>query len=241
MTAAEQGLADEVGRDCTAVFPSFRAYRAEHGWYFECDAGELHAGGLFLLLGWMLREQADLVTDDHWRRLGAAVRGYFDRGEPARGLVGSCLLGPLEGPPCGGHVLRHFDPEVLRYYHFEGAVPMHTRGELLDAAWEVARRFRAHGGYGSEPKACQALRRRRPGFTDRQYVNALRKGLALYDVAVEVVARDVGALLRQTDVGAERFPDFRDLAREVRPRCPGFPAATYRAALTWVFYQFHLR
>lgn len=241
MTEAEQALADEVERDCVAVFPSFRAYRSEHGWYFEDDAGGLSAGGLFLLLGWMLQEQADRVTDDQWRRLGGMARAYYDRGEPVRGLAGSCLLGPLEGPPCGGHVLRHFDPEMLRYYHFEGAVPVHTRGELLAAAWEVARHFRAYGGYGSEAKACRALGQRRPGFTDRQYLNALRKGLALYDAAAELVARDIGTLLRQTDVGANRFPDFRDLADEVRSRCPGFLAETYRAALAWVFLQHHLR
>lgn len=173
--------------------------------------------------------------------MGELARALFDRGEPAHGLAGSCLLGPLEGRPCGGHVLRHFDVEILRYYHFEGAVPVHTRAELLDAAWEVARLFRAHGRYGSDAKASQALRRRRPGFTDRQYTNALRKGLALFDAAVELVARDVGLLLRQTDVRAERFPEFHDLAGEARSRCPGFPAATYQTALSWVFYQYHLR
>ena len=62
---------------------------------------------------------------------------------------------------------------------------MPTRGELLETAWEVVQRFRAHRRYGSDAKACQALRRRRPGFTDRQYVNALRKGLSLFDMAVE--------------------------------------------------------
>jgi hypothetical protein len=139
------------------------------------------------------------------------------------------------------YVLRHFDREMLRYYHFEGAVPVHTRGELLDAAWEVALQFRAHGGYGSGVRARAALRRRRPGFTDRQYVNALRKGLALFDIAVELVARDARSLLRQMDVQAERFPAFHDLAGEARSRCPGFPAATYPAALSWVFYQYHLR
>ena len=118
---------------------------------------------------------------------------------------------------------------------------MHTRGELLAAAWEVAVRFRAHGGYGTEARAYQALRRRRPGFTDRQYRNALRRGLALYDAAADLVARDARALHGQTDVWAGRFPDFRDLAADLRPLCRGFRAPTYRAALLWVFCWHHLR
>lgn len=237
----EQTLAAEVGRACAEVFRSFAAYRMEHGWYFEDDAGGLQAGGVFLLPGWMPQERADRVTADQWRRPGGVARSFFDQGEPVRGLLGSCLLGPLGGPPCGRHVLRHFDREMRRHYHFEGAAPVYTRGELLDAAWEVARRLRAYGGYGSEARACAALRRRRPGFTDRQYGNALRKGLALFDAAVELVARDARSLLRQTDVMAERFPDFHELAGKVRSHCPGFPAAAYRAALSWVFYQYHLR
>jgi hypothetical protein len=118
---------------------------------------------------------------------------------------------------------------------------MHSRGELLDAAWEVARHLRAYDGYGTEGKACRALHRRRPGFTDRQYRNAVRKGLALYDAAVGLVARHAESLHRQTDVRAGRFPDFRDLAAQVRPSCPGFLAPTYRAALSWAFYWNHLR
>jgi len=118
---------------------------------------------------------------------------------------------------------------------------MHSRGELLAAAWEVARHYRAHRGYGTEDKACRALRRRRAGFTSRQYLNAFRKGLALYDAAVDVVARDVLALHRQTDVQANRFPAFREQTAEVRPLCPGFQASTYRAALSWVLFWHHLK
>ncbi|WP_439621485.1 hypothetical protein [Gemmata sp.] len=87
----------------------------------------------------------------------------------------------------------------------------------------------------------RAALRRRPGFTDRQHASALQKGLALFDVAVELVSRDARSLLRRTDVRAARFPAVHDWAGEARDRCPGFPAAAYPAALSWVFYQYHLR
>lgn len=116
-----------------------------------------------------------------------------------------------------------------------------TRGELLEAAWAVAARYRAHGAYGSDGRACRALRRRCPGFTARQYHNAVRKAVGLYDVAVGLVARHAAALWRQTDVAANRFPDFRELTGTVRRRCPGFRVSTCRAALAWVFFWHHLK
>jgi hypothetical protein len=118
---------------------------------------------------------------------------------------------------------------------------MASRRDLLDAAGEVARSYRAHGAYGSEAKAHRALARRRPGFTARQYENAFRKAVTLYDLAVELVGRHADALLRQTDVAANRFPDFRDLAGEIRSRCPGLRTSTYRGALAWVFFWHHLK
>lgn len=117
----------------------------------------------------------------------------------------------------------------------------HSRGELLDAAWDVARNLRAYGRYGAESVAHRALARRRPGFTPRKYANALRKGLALHDAAVAAVARRAAEWGRQTDVRAGRFPDFRDAAGEARRHCPGFPAATYRAAVAWAYHWHHLR
>jgi hypothetical protein len=230
-----------VERDCVAVFPSFRAYRAERGWYSADDDGAVAPGALLILLAWLVQERLPRVSDRQWRRLGALARVYYDRGEPVRGMLGACPLEPLDGPPYTAHLLRHFDREVLRYYRMSGTVPMHSRGDLLDAAWEVARNYRGHGRYGTAEKACRALRGRRPGFTDRQYGNALRKALALVDASVEVVARHAAELHRQTDVRADKVPGFADQAAEVRPGCPGFPAATYRAALLWAFYQYHLR
>jgi hypothetical protein len=241
MSPEERELAAEAERAGDAVFPSFRAYRAEHAWYFADDDGMVTACGILILLAWLVQERFHRMSDRQWRRLEALAREYFGRGEPSRGMLGACLLEPLDGPPYTEHLLRHFDPEVLRHFHMGGAVPMHSRGELLDAAWEVARNFRGYGQYGSEEKACRALRGRRPAFTDRQYRNALRKGVALFEVAVAAVARHANELHRQTDVRAGVFPDFTGLAVKVRPGCPGFPAATYQAALQWAFYQYHLR
>ncbi len=116
-----------------------------------------------------------------------------------------------------------------------------SRGELLAAAWEVAAYFRAYSAYGSERKACQALERRRPGFSPRRYRNAFLKGVALYDAAVALVDRHADALGRETDAEAGRYPDFRDLVGRLRRRYPGFRVPTYRAALVWVFVRHYLR
>ncbi len=116
------------------------------------------------------------------------------------------------------------------------------RGQLLDAALEVARNLRDNGTYGSsEAKAAKALSRRCPGFSARQYENAVRKALSLYDTAIEVVALNAMSLARQTNVAANQFPDFGNLAERVRERCPGFPLSTYEKALSWVFFWYHLK
>ena len=116
-----------------------------------------------------------------------------------------------------------------------------SRADLLDAAWEVAAYYRAHDAYGSEARARKALQGRRQGFTARRYHQAFQKGVALYDAAVELVARDIAALWRQFDLAAERYPDFRSQLPEIRRRCPGFRVSTYLAALNWVFFWHHLK
>src|SRR5215210_1928470 len=117
MTSDERELAAEAERAGDAVFPSFRAYRAEHAWYFADDDGAVAACGVLILLAWLVQERVHRVTDRQWRRLGELAREYFDRGEPTRGMLGACLLEPPDGPPYTEHLLRHFDPEVLRYFH----------------------------------------------------------------------------------------------------------------------------
>lgn len=116
-----------------------------------------------------------------------------------------------------------------------------SRCALLDAAWQVAKLFRTYGTYGTEAKAAQALRRRCPEVSARRRDNALGKAIALHDAAAAAVAADVRSLLGDTDVRAGRFPDFRGPVGRVRLECRGFRAATYREAMSWVFYQYHLR
>ena len=115
-----------------------------------------------------------------------------------------------------------------------------NRDQLLDTAWEVAKKYRAHGAYGSEKKACQALARRSKGFTERQVQNAIKKAILLYDATVELVAVNADSLLKNTNVVENVFPDFEELASEVRRRCLGFPMCTYLSAAKWVFIWHHL-
>jgi len=49
------------------------------------------------------------------------AKKYFDMGEPIRGIVGACLIEPLEGKPFFGKVLRYFDREMLRHFTVSGA------------------------------------------------------------------------------------------------------------------------
>lgn len=233
-------LTERVFADAAAVFPEFPAYWAENGPDFFDEAGGYTACGVLLILARLVQERATGMSPGQWRRLAALARTHYDD-EPARGLVGACLIDPLERPPAEGPVRRYFDRDMLRHYHFAGTVPVHSRGELLGAAWEVARNFRAYGQYGAEVGARRALARRRPGFTPLQYANALQNGLRLLDAAEAAVARRAAAWLRQTDVAAVRFPDFRGVAGELRRKCPGFPAATYRAAVAWAYDWHHLR
>jgi hypothetical protein len=116
-----------------------------------------------------------------------------------------------------------------------------SRGNLLDAAWQVAKVFRTYGTYGTQEKAAKALRRRCPAISTRRCDNALVKAIALHDAAATAVAADVQSLLDETDVLAGRFPNYRRQVTRVRLECPGFYASTCREALSWVFYQCHLR
>lgn len=116
-----------------------------------------------------------------------------------------------------------------------------TRGQFMEAAWQVAHQYRAHNAYGSERKACAALQRRCPGFTERQYRNAFRKAVSLYDVAAELVADRAEVLLAQTDVRRNQWPDFSDFLAPIRKRCPGFRTSTYRSALVWALFWNHLK
>src|SRR5438067_1590008 len=99
-----------------------------------------------------------------------------------------------------------------------------SRGDLMDAAWQVAQQYRAY----------EALARRCRGCTEGRYEIAFRQAVALYDAAVVLVAANAEALWEQTDFAKSLFPDFARLIGKLRRRCPGFRADTYRAALSWI-------
>jgi hypothetical protein len=113
--------ADDVLNDCIAVFPSFRDYWAENGWYFQDENGKCNACGVFLLLTWLIFERFKRVSDRQWQRLGRLAKKHFDLGEPTQGMLGACLIEHLEGREFSAKVLRYFDRDMLRHYHFSGA------------------------------------------------------------------------------------------------------------------------
>ena len=118
--------------------------------------------------------------------------------------------------------------------------PATSRGQFLQQAWEVAAYFLAHDAYGrNEAAACRALKRRCPGFTKRQYQNAFRKGLALYEAATAAIEPRSGELMKQCKT--EEVVDFREFFPQMRRACPGFSAATYASALWWILFWHHLK
>ena len=114
-----------------------------------------------------------------------------------------------------------------------------TRGELLSLASDVVWRFRAYESYGEEPaRAIRALKRRGPGFTDRQYRNAFDQALSLYDAVQELLRTKgdrVWAAYREKRAFHQVFDD--ELAR----RFPGFRKSTLGSVVGMSFYYWHLR
>lgn len=113
--------ADDVLKDCIAVFPSFRAYWAENGSYFHDERGDFNACGVFLLLTWLIFERHKRVSNRQWQRLGRLAKKYFDLGEPSQGMLGACLIEHLDGRAFSRTVLRYFDRDLLRHYGFSGS------------------------------------------------------------------------------------------------------------------------
>jgi hypothetical protein len=113
-----------------------------------------------------------------------------------------------------------------------------SRGELLDVAFDVARRYIEFGEYGSKERARKALKRRCPGFSEGQYANALDKAVRLLEVSIEVVRERSEALWQRYRAQALRFDD---ITGEVKVRCGGFRRSTYESAAGWVFFWHHLK
>lgn len=115
-----------------------------------------------------------------------------------------------------------------------------SRGELLDVATAVAWRFRAYGSYGgNQATAIRAIRRRRGGFTARQYANAFTKTLELYDVVQLLVNEHADEFWAVHNRGDESWPKQFD--RELSNRCSGFRRSTLRSLVGMTFYYWHMR
>jgi hypothetical protein len=109
--------------------------------------------------------------------------------------------------------------------------------DLLDAAADVAGNLRAYGSYGASPrKALAALKRRRPGFSPREYQTALDAAIALFDAARSVVKEYLSAARAP---GGARSDLVEACARTLAQRRPGFPSETYDWLVSWVYLYFH--
>lgn len=110
---------------------------------------------------------------------------------------------------------------------------------LLDTAFDVARRYKSFGSYGSEAAAVRALHRRCSGFSKEQCGAAFHQASRLFDAASEVVADHKEELLENWQT-----PDQVDAASidaTVQQRCPDFSVSTCPSAWGWVFMWHHLR
>jgi hypothetical protein len=118
-----------------------------------------------------------------------------------------------------------------------------SHDELMDVAWDVARRFIDFGSYGSKANARKALQRRCKGFTKEEYSNALEEAITMLDTAVQIVRRNSEMLWEQwkAQKWEPKHIDFQDMDRELQQECPQFPLAVCQSALNWVFFWHHLR
>ena len=113
------------------------------------------------------------------------------------------------------------------------------RGELLAVASDVVWRYRVYDAYGRDLLgAGRALKRRCPGFSARQYENALAKALDLYE-AVQVLLRarrdEVWAAYEAKQPWHELFDD------ELRTRFPGFRKSTLGSVVGMSFFYWYLK
>ena len=114
-----------------------------------------------------------------------------------------------------------------------------SRGKFLSVASDVAWNFCAYDRYGKEPrKAIQALKRRCPGFSDKQYQNAFEKSVALYE-AVQVLLRENRDRVWAAHEAEEPYHELFD--EELSRRFPGFTRATLGSMVGMSFYWWHLR
>lgn len=115
-----------------------------------------------------------------------------------------------------------------------------SRGELLDVATDVVWRFKAYRGYGgNESTAVRAIRRKCPGFTARQYENALAKAFDLYTTVERLVRDRASDLWEAHNAGDESWP--HQLASDLKLQFKGFRIATFHSLVGMMFYYWHMR
>lgn len=117
-----------------------------------------------------------------------------------------------------------------------------SRSELLDTAFDVVRRYRDFGDYGSKENACKAISRRCKGFSIKQCKNAFDKAALLYEAAERIVSANLKTIYEiEQRRGSNFIIHYELFQNEIRGQCPGFKLSTYRTALGWVLFWHHLK
>ena len=106
---------------------------------------------------------------------------------------------------------------------------------MLDIAVDVVLNLRAYDRYGeSNTAAIRALKRRAPGFTDRQYSNAFDKAWTLYDVCTRHITDNQPVVFAAFESGGKDWT--RPFIPSIRQACPGFLASSYAIAFGFLAY-----
>jgi hypothetical protein len=114
-----------------------------------------------------------------------------------------------------------------------------SRADLLDTAFDVARRFEDFGSYGSTSRAERALARRCPGFSPSQYSNALLTARELWAMANRLVDANSDRLIAVAARTRDwNFPEFDG---RLRKAFPAFRLSTLRGAISWSLFWHHLK
>jgi hypothetical protein len=110
---------------------------------------------------------------------------------------------------------------------------------LLETAFDVARRYKSFGSYGSEAAAVRALHRRCSGFSKEQCRAALHRAVFLVEVATETLAKHKEVLLTTLQTPeADKAASL--ISHGIHRHCPDFSISTCASALSWVLYWNYL-
>ena len=121
-------------------------------------------------------------------------------------------------------------------------MPIPADPTLLDAASDVAVRFRGHDSYGGEAGAIRALRMRAPGHTFDEYRAAFEFLRAVYDRAEEAIARNRAVRPEKTSRFAEPEDiDFAACMRELDEIEPGVAMKEKGGILNWCIFWHYLK